>query len=510
MLHEISHAVVCRKYGGQVGALSLALILFAPLVAVDVSSAWKFRSKWQRLHVSLAGIYSDLMLAAGLLCLAGVAYSPVTIRFCYDFAWLLAGGTLLFNANPLMRFDGYYVLSDLINIPNLYEKGSQRVQGLVYRAVGVPAPEVISRDLGESKFVMIYGLLAVIWRVFVSLGLCLTAIAMFHEIGVVIAALGLFGWYVRPTARFARDCLAANRWNAFRLARVGFLGTAFVALIGFGLLSLPCPWNVTAPALVDFPEDSLVRVETSGWVRALHVEVGGRVERGTLLMELENEDLVAECAALKLSIEKCRIKERKALSTGDTSTMQIEQEKRHAIDKQLQFKTASLDGLRVLAPVSGHLVAVDWPQLQGTYLKEGQQVCVISDERRKRLLVSVAQPDSKQFSAGSTIHFRIGQDLQSLASVSRLTPRATVIPVSDAFCSPAGGPLPAVPGDDPKTWDFLEPRFAAYVDLPESVAERVFVGQRAQVSSRVDRSLLDAAGQQLRLWSRELIHSISR
>ena len=124
-VHEFAHGIVCKYFGGQVRETGLIFILFAPLAFVDVTSSWRFANRWKRIAVASAGIFVELLIASA--CVFALLYTQsAVVKDILTNTILMAGlTTLLFNANPLMRFDGYFVLADLLKIPNLYENGSR-------------------------------------------------------------------------------------------------------------------------------------------------------------------------------------------------------------------------------------------------------------------------------------------------------------------------------------------------------------------------------------------------
>ena len=160
LIHETAHGIFCRHFGGRSREAGIVLILLAPIPYIDVTSAWGFRSKWQRIMTSAAGIYVELFCAAVAGLLWSYSHDPL-IRFHSLNVMLTAGlVTLVFNANFLMRFDGYYILADLLEIPNLYSLGQQDVQYLARRyLMGVPARPVPHR-LGTLLTIRAFGFAA--------------------------------------------------------------------------------------------------------------------------------------------------------------------------------------------------------------------------------------------------------------------------------------------------------------------------------------------------------------
>ena len=116
--HELAHALACKRQGGEVREAGLVFVLFAPAAYVNVTSAWRFPCKWQRVHVAAAGMYVELVLAALAVMAWNHVDSIVLRHLLFNIILMASFTTLVFNANPLMRFDGYYILSDLLEIPN--------------------------------------------------------------------------------------------------------------------------------------------------------------------------------------------------------------------------------------------------------------------------------------------------------------------------------------------------------------------------------------------------------
>ena len=217
--HELAHALACKRYGGEVRDMGLVFILFAPAAYVDVTSCWRFSSKWQRMHVAAAGMYVELVLAA----MAAIAWSQtdslVVRHWLFNVILMASVSTLLFNANPLMRFDGYYLLADLLEIPNLSPEGSRFVQQLGSRIF------FGSRPAGQSPLgwrgcsFACYGLAAWLWRLAVCGSLLAASAILWQGAGLM---LGL----AEPSVGLENRC-----WNCC----VRSIATA---------MKRPCSWCV--------------------------------------------------------------------------------------------------------------------------------------------------------------------------------------------------------------------------------------------------------------------------
>ena len=223
-IHETSHGLVCKRYGGAVREAGVMFILFVPLAYVDVTDSWRFRSKWQRIQTAAAGMYCEMLVAA-IACFIWNATDEGTLNnVCHNVMVMASFMTVLVNANPLMRFDGYYICSDLFEIPNLYSSGQQYLSYWAQKyLLGVPVSRP-SWSRSRARLITMYGVAALGWRVIFCAGLIIAAATLFHGAGIVLAVLAVVLWAGLPAVRFAKYLLGGQSENAPNLSR--FLKTA--------------------------------------------------------------------------------------------------------------------------------------------------------------------------------------------------------------------------------------------------------------------------------------------
>ena len=219
-VHEFGHGVACRMRGGEVHEMGLMLLVFYPVPYVDVSNASAYVSKWQRVLVGAAGMLAELFVAA-LAFYLWLALEPGLARgMAYDVAVLASVTTLFFNANPLLRYDGYYILADVIECPNLGIRATRYWQYLAERyAFGVRSPERPDATPGERRWFIGYGPLSYVYRLFVSISIALLVAQKFFVIGVVTAIWAIATSVVWPLLKGLRALTTAQRF-ADRTARV--------------------------------------------------------------------------------------------------------------------------------------------------------------------------------------------------------------------------------------------------------------------------------------------------
>ena len=296
---------------------------------VDVTSSWRLASKWQRIVVSAAGMYVEL-LAAAMAMLVWSWTEPGFVHQAAHHVVLLAGfASLLFNANPLMRFDGYFMLSDVLEIPNLYASGSQYTSYLFQKyGLGRDAslPDWSSR---ARRWIKPYGVAACVWRWFVMLVLALGLIGLWPYFGAILAGALWTGFVVTPLVRELRRPVPWRSWRrpfATALAAVGVLLAA--------ALFLSRPGNVSAWGVVEYGPLHVIRAGSTGFVSAIQVRDGQFVEAGHVIVVLENEKLQAELADVMISIRQSRLRQQQHLGQQDYAKLEVEVAQQQALDKR--------------------------------------------------------------------------------------------------------------------------------------------------------------------------------
>jgi len=198
-LHELGHSFVCRYYGGEVHTLGVMLIIFVPLPYMDATSSWSFRSRRQRIFVAAAGMVVELFIAA-IAVIVWANTAPGTINsLAYNMIFVASVSTVLFNANPLLRFDGYFMLSHLLDIPNLYTKAQQEIfhvgKKYLLKIKNITAPSV---NTTESFWLIFYAIVSTIYRVILFTSIVLFVANEYLIIGILMAIFMSFLWLIKP------------------------------------------------------------------------------------------------------------------------------------------------------------------------------------------------------------------------------------------------------------------------------------------------------------------------
>lgn len=511
VVHEIGHGLACRSHGGRVTEMGVVFVLFAPMAYVDVTSSLGFRSRWQRMHVAAGGILVELTVAAIAALCWTQATTPFARHLLHNIIISASLTTLIFNINPLMRFDGYFILEDLLDISNLGTTATRWLQSRYARIFygeqrTIPVPSGF-----QGVVIRSYALLASLWRLTVSASLLAGAAVMFRGAGLAIAIGAMLLWYVKPVfdllvslaARWRRD-----RWSASRAVLFGGLS---IACGGAMLFQLPSPFQRHAPGVVDYADLEVVRVSSAGFVREIRVTNGQSVEAGDELVTLHNEDLEARVTDLEWAIQQSEAKRIGQLNRKELALAQIELRNQQALKEQLAEAYLRTDALSIKAPVAGRVLARRLEQQMGNYLKEGTELLVIGDDTRKEVLVSVDQRDLEAFSVAdiNTVDLRIRGTGPAASASLALEPRASTRLPHPALAAVHGGEVDVVASSsdaDDEGVKLSEPRFLLRAKLDNAASTHVFAGQQASAAPLSGRrTMAQQLTSAVRDWTRALV-----
>lgn len=488
VVHELAHAIACRRYGGEVREIGIALVLFAPLAYVDVTSSWRLPSKWSRIHVAIAGIYVELLVAAAAALIWQYSESKFASHMLYNLIVMASVSTILFNANPLMRFDGYFILSDLLEIPNLYAEGSKIVHRQVTWLLFGSSARVQQIHCSRRWWIGCYGWAAAVWRLVLCVSLAIAASVLFHGAGFALTILAVAGWVGKPAWQFARGLVTRYNSSPLQVWRALSLSSLTVVVVGLALFRMPSPATVSAPGVVEYQDVQNLRSLTVGFVREVFVVDGQHVVAGQRLLELENPEVSTYYHDLCLEIKQTEVKYQAAVDRHETADAQVAQRQIAALTEQLSEARYRFESLDVRAPVSGKIIRRSMEQLLGAYLSEGGPMLSIGNENSKEVIASIDQShfDSVAPHVGQSVNIRTGSHARVTGKLVRVEPRASSRLIHPALSASEGGPLEVVPstkGDSSQGDEFelAEPCFRAVVSVPADSATTMFSGQRTNV-----------------------------
>ncbi len=477
-LHEFGHAVAVKRWGGEVHEIGILFLVFVPVPYVDASAASAFPEKRRRMLVSAAGIAVELFLAA-IALFVWLAAEPGWIRQV-AFAVMLHGGlsTLFFNGNPLQRFDGYYVLADAIEIPNLDSKSRQYLGALVKRSVlGVREAQPPDTAPGEAPWLVGYAIASSIYRLGILLVIALYLAGRFFALGVALALVTLIAGVLLPSLRRVANLLTdpdvGERRNR---ALAGSLGVA--AAIGVIAFALPIPLRTQADGVIWLPERSIVRAGAEGFVVELLAEPESIVRAGQPLIRTRDPFIEARVQALDAEARELRSRVL-ALSEKDRVRADIARDQLGNTEAELARARERAGEVVIESPGRGVFALAGGNDWVGRYLQQGDVVGYVVELSTATARVVVRQEDVallRERTAAAWI--RLEHDVKTVlpARISREVPAASGRLPTASLGTAGGGPF-AVDPSDPEGLRTLEPTFQFDLALPEKTALRA-AGER--------------------------------
>jgi putative peptide zinc metalloprotease protein len=405
-LHELGHAFACRRYGGEVHTLGVLFMIFTPVPYVDVTSSWSFRARWQRILVGFAGMLVELFVA-GIATVVWARTGPGTVHsIAYNVMFIASVSTLVFNLNPLLRFDGYYILSDLLGIPNLAQLANRQLTHFCERHLfGVRATLSPARSRTEAAWLSTYGVTSGIYRVFVFAGVLLAVADRYLLLGLIMLATCAFAWVITPTFLFTRYLWASPRLDRVRpraVVVVALLGSALVTLLAI----LPFPHFFTATGVVQAAQRALVVTETPGRVERLTTQAGHNVSPGEILIELSNRELELSLESTRAALDEIDARLRQTLSAQIANRQPLEARRQVLLDQQTRLEQ-QLEALRVRTRIPGQWTSPGVHELIGRWLPRGAPLGLVLNPGGFEFVAIVRQTDADRLFGGNDVPTRV-------------------------------------------------------------------------------------------------------
>ncbi len=398
-LHEYAHGYFCRKYGGEVPQMGIMLLLLNPLPFVDASSSWAFRQKSKRILVASAGMIMEVFLAS----LAAVIWANTADGLAHTVAYnaiiIASVGTLLFNLNPLLRFDGYHILSDILEVPNLQQRASRTSLYLIERYLfRLPNSVNPAETKTETCWLVFYFVAAFIYRIILLTGILLLVSHWFYGIGVILAVVFGFIWLVLPVIKAIRYLCSSPKLDSRRGLAVGLCAGIIVGIFSV-LAFVPLPSHFRASGTVRSDPYSGVFAGTSGVLSEILIPSGSMVEKGEALASMASFELEQEFQFVKLDQVKAQAQRRDALEADPVRYLSLESYM-EALEARLDKLAAQKKALIIRAPVDGRWIAPELGAYQGATLQRGVELGMVQGADVHYLAAEVRQADVARLFGG--------------------------------------------------------------------------------------------------------------
>jgi putative peptide zinc metalloprotease protein len=430
VLHELAHGVALRRYGGECHEMGVMLLLFTPCLYCNVSDSWMLSNKWQRIVIAAAGIYIGLILASLCTLLWWFSAPGLFNSLCLNVMLICSLGTVLLNGNPLMRYDGYFILSDLVEVPNLRGQASAALRRYLSRyLLGLEPPA--ERGVPTRQWpLVLYAVAAGIYRIVIvalilwALDLILRPLRL--QAVVVLLAGIVTGSMIVPPLAAAWHWIgnpARRPWARLRVV----LACVIAGLLLAAALLVPLPRSVPAPVVLDYRDAERIYVTVGGKL-ASALAVGESVQPGDVIARLENPELEKELAKLRSERDQqklfiANLQARRLQGGKAGAELPAAEAALTDLERRLEQATRDAERLTLVAGRTGSVLPPPntpreplQPQLLprwtgtpldpanvGAYLETGTLVCLVGEPGQFEAILHVDENDVELVQSGQTV-----------------------------------------------------------------------------------------------------------
>ncbi len=483
LLHELGHAFAIKRHGGEVTEMGIMLMVFVPIPYVNAYSALALADKHQRILVSAMGIMVETTLAA-IALLIWLNIDEGTLRNLCLGVMLIGGiSTFLINGNPLMKYDGYHILADAIEAPNLATRAKKYLSFKIHQWLfKIEKPDNGITDDNERIWFFIYAIGAFVYRITIMLYILGMVLDRFFAVGVMLAGWMLIIQVIRPGLAYFRQLFSSPQVAPHRQRVYGVFG-------GLGLLVLltvfiiPAPQTSATQGIIWLAEEMQIKAQSPGFIRTLHAENNHAVHQGDVLIVTEDPLLIGRIKVLEAKLSELQVKHT-AKRGQHLESEQFKQDIANA-EAELALNKQRLSALTIRSPASGNLIIPDYLDLPGQFVQQGQLLGFILEPQHIVAQIIIAEQDIALFNQqNSEFEIRpVSQpDKVITARFKQLIPEAIRQLPSAALGIRGGGPILVDPAD-PAGRKTIDKVFQLELALPANEAAS-FIGSRVYVRIR--------------------------
>ncbi len=451
-LHELAHGWAVRHWGGAVREAGIMFLVFLPAPYVDASEAAAFRSRRARIAVSATGMMAEAVIAALAMYVWLGAETGFVSAVAFN-AMLIAGvSTFLFNGNPLLRFDAYFMLSDGVGVQNLAGRSQKWWAWMLHRfGFGLDGWENPARTGSETFWFVLYHPASYAYRVFLTLSIALFVAQEYRLIGLSLAAWSITTTLVYPVGQGLWHLMTSPRLAHARGRSYG-VSALLVGLPLAALTMVPLPYGTVAPAVVVPPDSARVAAPVDAEIARVTAPPGSFVQEGAPLAALRAPLAVSEMdvVAARLAASEARLALFEATATGSDEAASVRAEIGY-LRAELAQRQSDLARLDVVAAREGQFLAEALVLLPGRRLTEGRELGLLIPAQARaelRAAVPAGRIDLVALSPERVSVHLPGQGFGAqLGALRSLAPEATRVLEFGALSQAAGGPLVMDPSD---------------------------------------------------------------
>ena len=432
ILHEFGHGISCKHFGAECHSMGVMLLVFSPTLYCDVTDSWMLKDKWKRIAIGAAGMYVEMILAAFAIFIWYNTQPGMLNHLALNVFFVSTVTTVIFNANPLLRYDGYYMMADWLEIPNLRAKATKMLsQTFAWWCFGIEIPEDPFMPTSGKPWFILFSIASALYRWFVLFAITLFLYTVLkpyrlQSIGIMLAVGSLISIAIGMGINFYKMVVRPKQDPVSRL-KVVVTCTVLVLLIA-AVIFIPFPWYEEAAYYVEPVDVAHVYTAVPGFLEELQLHDGETVEAGDVIAVLKNPDLRDRAVQLDYEEQSQRIDPKIYSQLADEESRILSEKRLTTIVRQRQDLLEQSAHLTITAPISGRIIAPprkprpgieqskehlsSWYGIPGneanlgTYLEEQTHICSIAPTDRLRAIVLISQSDRRDLKLNDSIRLK--------------------------------------------------------------------------------------------------------
>ena len=415
IIHEFGHGLTAKHFGGEVHEMGALLLCLTPALYCDVTDSWLLPNKWHRIWISAAGIYVECVLAS-LATFAWFYSNPGLFNsLMMATMFLCSMNTIMFNANPLMRYDGYYVLADYLEIPNLRVKANQFFSyAFQEKVLGLEVPVQSYMPRTRRWLFLAYAITSFLYRWFVTLSILFFLNRLMkpykvYSIGIFFAMWGMIPLVIMPVYQIVKFVRTPGRLRKVKKVRATAFAVSAVALIT-AILMIPTPLRIKGTLVIAPEAPSRIYANTAGRLVTLAVRDGDMVKKGDLIAQLSNLDKQRERASMQEELELNRVKAAYFSRSKDLEGRRLARQHSTLAD-ELEPVVARINDqishLYLVADRDGQVIGVPKRETTGSWVRPDKAFCEIANPKKLQAQVIIDQGDVDLLQTGSKAWVKI-------------------------------------------------------------------------------------------------------
>ncbi|MDR1494100.1 MAG: efflux RND transporter periplasmic adaptor subunit [Planctomycetaceae bacterium] len=440
VIHEFGHGITCKHFGGECHEMGVMLLVLTPCLYVNVSDSWMLPSKWKRAMIGAAGVYVECFIASVCTFFWWFSQPGLFNYLCLNVMFVSSVSTIIFNINPLLRYDGYYILADMLEIPNLRQKATKILSRKSMEwFLGMEQSDDPFLPKRNQMLFAFYTVAAVCYRWVVMASILFFIYKVFEPIGLkiigqTIAAMSLYGLVVMPVVKIVKFFWVPGR--IYKVKRIRFFLSLSVlfGIIAF-ILFCPLPYHVYGPMTVMLQRDSsqIYVPSKGGALIGIHVKPGQQVAAGKTLASLRNKELELELKTAEnrekiAEMELASLERRQHVDESVVSSIPAKKREIKTYSEQKLELQNEVNKLKLTTPISGTIIPPEWrrqkeqsedgflpswwgtplenPQNLGATLEPGTLFCEVGDPKKVEVIIVVNQSKIDFIAKGQRVELK--------------------------------------------------------------------------------------------------------